>query len=157
MSGVYTVDIPNTAVTAQVDLLELVGHASRPYVILEVHLSQVTEVQDAQMEQLSILLKSGQTTSGTGGNAATPVNNEQPGGASAGFTAETFNTTKASAGTIVQHDRWNWNVLGPLDIIFTDENKKLMGAGRRATLELATTPNDSITIGGYAVVQEIGS
>lgn len=157
MSGVYTIDIPNTAVTTQVDLAELVGHAARPYVILEIHLSQLTEVQDAQMEMLSILLKSGQTTSGSGGSAATPVNNEQPGGASAGLTAEVFNTTKATAGTIVQHDRWNWNILGPLDVVFTDENKKLMGAGRRLTLELATTPADSITIGGTIVVQEIGS
>lgn len=157
MSGVYTVDIPNTALTTAADLLELVGHAARPYVLLELHISQITEVQDAQMEMLQIAIKSGQTTSGTGGAAATPVNNEQPGGASAGFTAEAMNTTKATAGTIVTHDKWNWNVLGPLDVLFTDENKKLMGAGRRMTVELVGAPADSITVGGYAVVQEIGS
>ena len=157
MSGVYTVDIPNTAVTAAVDLAELVGHAARPFVLLEVHVSQITEIQDAQMEMLQIALKSGQTTSGSGGSTVTPTNNEQPGGAAAGFTVEVMNTTKASAGTIVTHDKWNWNVLGPLDVIFTDENKKLMGAGRRLTLELVGAPADSITIGGYLVVQEIGS
>ena len=53
-----------------------------------------------------------------------------------------MNTTKASAGTIVTHDKWNWNVLGPLDVIFTDENKKLMGAGRR--LQRVFEPIDGI-------------
>ena len=156
MSGVYDITFSGVAVTAQQDLFEIVGHASRPYVVLALHLSQSTEVGDAQEEGLSIQIKSGQTTSGSGGTAPTPAPTE-PGGAAAGFTAEVNNTTKASAGTIVTHDSRNWNVRGPLDIVFTQEQQKVMAAGRRLTVELATTPADSITVSGTLTVQEIGS
>lgn len=155
MSGVYTVQFNGVAATAQQDLFEIVGHASKPYVILGYSLSQTTEVGDAAEEQLLILLKSGQTTSGSGGSAPTPVANDSSGG-SAGFTAEVNNTTKASAGTIVTHEARAWNVRGPFDVLYTQEQQLVMAAGRRATLELASTPADSITINGTMWIQEIG-
>lgn len=155
MSGVYTVQFSGVAATAQQDLFEIVGHASKPYVILGYSLSQTTEVGDAQEEQLLILLKSGQSTSGSGGSAPTPVATDSAGSA-AGFTAEVNNTTKASTGTIVTHEARSWNVRGPFDVLFTQEQQLVMAAGRRATLELASTPADSVTINGTMWVQEIG-
>ena len=155
MSGVFTVQFNGVAATAQQDLFEIVGHASRPYVILGYSLSQTSEVGDAQEEQLLILLKSGQSTSGSGGSAPTPVAVDSSGGA-AGFTAEANNTTKASTGTIVTHEARSWNVRGPFDVLYTQEQQLIMPAGRRCTLELASTPADSITINGTIWVQEIG-
>lgn len=155
MSGVYTVQFNGVAATAQQDLFELVAASGKPIVILGFSLSQSTEVGDSAEEALSILLKSGQSTSGSGGSTPTPVANDST-MAAAGFTAEANNTTKASSGTIVTHGAWNWNIRVPLDVLFTQEQQLVMAASRRCTLELATTPADSITISGVIWVQEIG-
>lgn len=156
MSGIYTVQFNGVAATVQQDLFELVAHASKQCVLLSVSLSQTTEVGDAQEENLSILIKSGQTTSGSGGSSYTPVALDTSSTQAAGFTAEVNNTTKASAGTIVTHYPYTWNVRMPFDIILPDTMQLIFGAGKRLTVELATTPADSITISGFAVVQEIG-
>lgn len=155
MSGVYTVQFNGVAVSAQQDLFELVANSAKPIVILGFSLSQSTEVGDTAEEALSILLKSGQTTSGSGGSTPTPVANDST-MAAASFTAEANNTTKASAGTIVTHGAWNWNIRVPLDVLFTQEQQLVMAASRRCTLELATTPADSITMSGVIWVQELG-
>lgn len=155
MSGLYTVQFNGVAVTAQQDLFELVGSATKPFVILGFTLSQTTEIADAQEEGLSILVKSGQTTSGSGGSAPTPVANDST-AAAAGFTAEANNTTKATAGTIVTHSAYSWNVRMPLEVLFTQEQQLIMVAARRCTVELGTTPADSITMNGTIWVQEIG-
>lgn len=155
MSGVYTVSFSGVVVTAQQDLFELVAASAKPLAILALHLSQSSEVGDAQEEGLSILIKSGQTTSGSGGTTPTPVATDTA-NAAASFTAEANNTTKASAGTILTHAAYNWNVRMPFDLIFTPEQQLLMGAGRRCTIELASTPADSITMSGTLWVQEIG-
>lgn len=155
MSGIYTVQFNGVAITTQQDLFELVAASGKPIVLLAFGLSQTTELGDAQEEQLLILLKSGQSTSGSGGSAPTPVPTDS-GGIAASFTAEVNNTTKASTGTIVTHKPYAWNVRAPLDIVFTEQEQLVMAAGRRMTIELASTPNDSITCNGYAVVQEIG-
>jgi hypothetical protein len=155
MSGVYTVQFNGVAATVQQDLFELVAASGKPIVILGYSLSQTTELGDAAEEQLLLLLKSGQTVSGSGGSTPTPVATDSSGGA-AGFTAEANNTTKANTGTIATHEARSWNVRGPLDVLFTQEQQLIMAAGRRCTLELASTPADSITINGTIWVQEIG-
>ncbi len=74
----------------------------------------------------------------------------------AGLTVECNNTTKASAGTIVTHAAWAFEVRQGLNIVFTQEQQKLMAAARRMTIELATTPADSVTMNGTIDLQEIG-
>lgn len=155
MGRSYTVSFTGVAVTAQQDLFELVAAAGKPLKILGFGLSQSTEVGDAAEEGLSIILKSGQTTSGSGGSAPTPQPNN-PSDSAAGFTAETNNTTKASAGTIVTHYPDNWNVRQPYVMVFPDRMQPVITGGRRCTLELATTPADSITMSGWISVEEEG-
>jgi hypothetical protein len=155
MSGIYTVQFNGVAATAQQDLFEIVPTSAKPCVVLGFGLSQSTEVGDTAEEGLSILVKSGATTSGSGGSAPTPVANDST-AAAAGFSAEVNNTTKASAGTIVTHYAYNWNIRVPMDIVFTEQQQIILAASRRFTIELATTPTDSITLSGYLVVQEIG-
>lgn len=155
MSGIYTVAFNSVAVTAQQDFFEITAASGKPIVLIGFGLSQSTEVGDAQEEGLNILIKSGQTTSGSGGTAPTPVANDSSLSA-AGFSAEVNNTTKASAGTIVTHYAYNWNVRAPLDYVFPEPMQLVMAASRRMTIELGTTPADSITISGYVVIQEIG-
>jgi len=153
MGRIYTVQFTGVAVTAQQDLFELTAAADKPIRIHEIGLSQSTEVGDAQEEGLSILLKQGQTTSGTGGTAPTPIPRDVD-DAAAGFAAEVNNTTKASTGTIVTHYAWNWNVRVPFQVIFTPETRPYAKGQRRLTVELGTTPADSITMSGYMVVEE---
>ena len=157
MSGVYTVPFAATSLTVAVDLCEVTAHAARPAMIRGFVLAQKTELGDAQEEMLRITIKSGQTTSGSGGSSTTPVNKDGQ-GAAAGFVAEQANTTKASAGTIVDHGPWTWNVRSsPLIVMFPEGEEIFLIAGRRATLELVDAPADSIDIYGHLVVQEIGS
>lgn len=154
MSRLYTVQFNGVSVTAQQDLFELVAPSTGAVVLHAIELSQTTELGDAAEEQLSILLKSGQTTSGSGGTAPTPV----PlafGDAAAGATAEVNNTTKASAGTIVTHAAWAWNVRTEFMRLFTPEMRPILRASRRMTVELATTPADSITLNGTLWFEEL--
>jgi hypothetical protein len=151
----YTAQFNGVAATAQQDLFELVAPADAVVVIHIVEISQSSEVGDAQEEGLSLLLKSGQTTSGSGGSTVTPVPVEL-GSPAFGGTCEANNTTKATAGTIVTHGAWAWNVRGPFTLIWTPETRPILSPSRRATLELATTPADSITLSGTITFEEIG-
>ena len=155
MARVYTVSFTAVAVTAQQDFFEIVAAAGKNCRILALYLSQSTEIGDAQEEGLSILLKSGSTTSGSGGSAPTPVPLNVT-DAAAGFSAEVNNTTKASAGTIVTHHADNWNVRMPYQLILPEEMQIELTGSRRFTVELATTPADSITVSGTIYVKEFG-
>jgi len=151
----YTVSFTGVAVTAQQDLFEIVAASGKNVEIVALFLSQSTEVGDAQEEGLSILIKSGSTTSGSGGSAPTPIPLTVS-DAAAGFTAEVNNTTKATAGTIVTHHADNWNVRMPYIVIFPEDMRTSLTGSRRATVELATTPADSITMSGTLYLREFG-
>lgn len=155
MSRIYRAVAANTAQGAQVDIFEVNVASTKVVRLFEVHLSQLTEIGDAQEEMLSILVKEGATTSGSGGSTPTIVPATKGDAGYAG-TIETHNTTKATGGTIVTHMSVNWNIRVPLDIIFTPETVITLPPSSRLTVELATTPTDSVTFGGYIVFEEIG-
>lgn len=155
MSGTYTVQFNGVTVSAQQDLIEVTAASTKPLVLVSASVSQASDAGDASEELLSILIKSGQTTTGSGGSSYTPVPND-PTYAAAGFTAKVNNTTKASGGTIVTHYASTWNVRVEQDKVLPDPMTIMLPAGRRLTIELATTPADSLTCSGYAVFQEIG-
>lgn len=155
MGRVYTVSFSAQAQTAQVDFFEFVAASGKPLRLLALMLSQTTELGDAQEEQLLISIKAGQTTSGSGGGTPTPIPLNVT-DAAAGFTAETCNTTKASAGTIVTHFVDAWNIRAPYQMWFPDKLQIELTGGRRMTVELGTTPADSITFNGTAYVEELG-
>ena len=155
MGRIYTAQFNAVAVTAQQDFFEINVAATKIVQLLEIHLSQVSEVGDAQEEGLAIRVKSGATVSGSGGSAPTAVPLELGDAAYAG-TVEANNTTKANTGTIVTHHAYNWNIRVPFDVIFTPETVKTIAPSGRLTIELATTPADSITVSGYVVFRELG-
>jgi len=155
MSRVYSVQFNAVAVTAQQDFFEINPAAGKACRILGLFLSQSTEAGDAEDEQLTVLLKSGQTTSGAGGSAPTPVRNNVT-DAAAGFTAEANNTTKATAGTIVTHHAENFNVRGGYVYIPTERMQIELTGSRRFTVELSKTPADSVTMSGTIYVEEFG-
>lgn len=161
MSGIYTVQFNGVATiagspTVTQDLFQITAHASKQCVLLAWGVSQSSDVGDAAEEGLSILVKSGQTSTGSGGSAPTPASTDPVNAATVGFTAQANNTTIASGGTILTHYAYNWNIRIPMDQVYTDQQQIIFGAGRRLTIELATAPADSVTLSGYAVIQEIG-
>ena len=155
MSRIYTAQFNGVAATVQQDLFEIVAGSAGIVLLHELCISQLTEVADAAEEMLLVLLKSGSTTTGSGGSAPSKVA-RLFGDAASGATVAANNTTKATAGTIVTHHAWYWNVRVPFQMIWTPETRPTLSPSRRGTVELATTPADSITLGGYLVWEEIG-
>jgi hypothetical protein len=151
----YTNFFNDVTVTAAQDFFELVAASTCCTELLEVHLSQQTELGDAMEEQLNILIKSGQTVSGSGGGtvAAVPLSF---GDAAAESTCEQNNTTKAGTGTIVTHTAHWWNVRMPFDLIFTPDTTIVLSPSRRLTVELVGAPADTMDISGYIVFKEYG-
>lgn len=155
MGRLYTAQFNGVAATAQQDIFELVAPSDAVVVVHEFGISNLTEAGDAAEEMLLLLVKSGSTTSGSGGSSPTVVPNEF-GDAAFGGTVEANNTTKATAGTIVTHYAFNWNIRQDFQKIFTPETRLVLSPSRRGTIELATTPADSVTLAGYIVFMEYG-
>jgi hypothetical protein len=155
MSRVYSVQFNGVAVSAQQDFFEITAAAGKNCRILALFLSQTTEVAEAEEEQLLIRLRSGMTTSGSGGTTPTIVRCNVTDTA-AGFSAEANNTTKASAGTIVNHHAESFNVRSGYVFIPTERMQIELTGSRRFSVELATTPADSITMNGTLYVEEFG-
>lgn len=155
MGRIYTATFSEIAVTAIQDIFELVAPADAIVKIHRIELGQRSDVGDAAEEILPVQLTSGHTTSGSGGAAVTPVPREF-GDAAFGGTCERNNTTQASAGTIVEHHNWAWNIRGPFDRVFTPEEMPILSPSRRACIELPVAPADSITMSGTITFEEIG-
>jgi hypothetical protein len=157
---VYTATFKAVAVTAQQDFFEIAAPADAAVEIISWSLSQSTEVGDAQEEQLTVTTNRGvgTVTSGSGGTTQTPqpVSDGDP---AFGGTVEANNTTKmvVGSGTLeTDLEVFNWNVRVQMDKIYTPEDRPMISPSNRWTLELETTPADSITISGTVVFREIG-
>lgn len=157
MSRMYSVTFSSVAVTAQQDFFEITAATGKPCVVHSIELEQHTEVGDVQEEGLLVTLKRGTsaTTSGTGGSQAVTAPPQSSNTGVAGFTADTNNTTKMSGGTITTLRAWAWNVRIPFFKVFTPETRPIITPGERLTVELGTTPADSISVSGTMMVEEV--
>jgi len=153
MSGVFGVPFTYTG-NANVDLSEVTAASTKPLVVLGYDIAQTSDTGDAAEEILLLTVKTGQTTSGSGGSASTPTAMDTS-NAAATFVAEQANTTKASGGTIVTRGSYGWNVRMPDRVRFTQEEQVLLTSGLRATLEIPAAA-DSLTITGQLICQEVG-
>jgi len=155
MSRMYSIPFSGVAVTAQQDFFEILAATAKPCKVHSIEIEQSTEVGDAQEEGLSILLKRGVgSTTGSGGTTPTPVTQDVS-DVAAGLVGKVNNTTKMTVGTITLLRAWVWNVRIPFFKMFTPETRPAILPGDRLTVELATTPADSITINGTMMVEEI--
>ena len=107
MPRMYTVGAENLAIATgdgDVDLIELDAATDKPIALVGWRITVLTEVQEAQEEWARLKIIRGHTTSGSTPTATpTPVP-VSPNDAAAGFTAEVYNATIASAGTAVDID-----------------------------------------------------
>jgi len=154
MGRIYTTTFSATAVTRAADLFEITAPADSVIAIHGFDISQTTDVGDAAEELILVTLKSGCTTSGSGGSSLTPVPINF-GDAASGATVEGVNTTVASGGTSVTHIATAWNVRAPLNMTFTPEMRPILSPSRLATLTI-TAPADSLTMNGTLWFEEIG-
>lgn len=157
--GIYSVIFNAVAVTAQQDFFEIAAAADSIVVIHALYLSQSTEVGDAQEEGLNIQIKRGvATTTGSGGTTPTPQAMSPDVVAAFGGVTKVNNTTKQTAGTITTLHADNWNVRAPYLWIPTPDYRPVLAPGttNRITVELGTTPADSITASGTLYFEEIG-
>lgn len=159
MGRLYTAAFKAVAVTAQQDFFELLAPTDAAVIVHDWELNQNTEAGDAAEEQLSVVTNRGvgAVTSGSGGTTVTaqPI---QDGETGFGGTVQANNTTKmtAGSGSLEELEPFNWNVRIPLMKIYTPETRPIISPGNRWTLELETTPADSITISGKVTFEEVG-
>jgi hypothetical protein len=154
MGRFYAVTFENVAVTAQVDFFELTPADDRPIYLHALHLSQSTEVADAQEEMMRVQVLRGHATSGSGGSAPTPAP-LNPIDTAAAFTAETNNTTIASAGTTVSLYSEAFNVRSGLVQVWPPELRPMASqANTTIVVRLMAAPADSISFSGTLYVEE---
>lgn len=155
MGRFYAVNFTPTALTASADLFELTPADDRPILIHGYRVWQTSDTGDAQEEVLTLNMVRGNTSSGTGGSAATPArkNRTDP---TASFTAEVGNGTQASGGTTETPYSTGWNVRAPLEVVFTPEQRVRCDQGdTMIVLRLGSAPADSLTIGCSVDVEEL--
>lgn len=159
MGLMYSASFEGSAQTAQVDWFEILAPTDAVVVIHRIKISQETEVADAEAEMLryNLVRGEGTVTSGSGGSTATP-SALSSGAPAAGTVVETNNTTKmvVGTGTLVLMEAGAFHVAAGLDYAPTPEERISVSPGDRLTVELATTPADSITFNGTVVFEEIG-
>lgn len=153
--AMQTAQFNGVAITAQQDLFELLAPSAKAVKLYRVMLTQTSDFGDAQEENLLILFKRGQTTTGSGGSTptVTALSGQDTDGSS---TVKANNTTKASAGTIKTFWVDAWFERAPYLWLPTDPERAIITPGVRMTIELASTPADSITANGLIVFEELG-
>jgi hypothetical protein len=62
----------------------------------------------------------------------------------------------AGSGSLEELEAYVWNIRVPLQQVYMPESRPVISPGNRWTLELESTPADSITISGTVLLEEIG-
>lgn len=158
MGRMYTFPFSITAHAAQIDYLELLTITEKPVLIHAFELGQLTEIGDAQEEQLQIIGKriTGAPTSGSSGSSAAAGAALTPNDTGGSATIEAGNTTKLTGGTSVELFRFTWNVRSNYLWMPPPEGRIVIAGATRFVLEEGTTPTDSITgPAGWLLYEEL--
>lgn len=157
----YWVNLPPTAVSDAIDLLELVPVLGSPIRIISTEVGQTSDFGDSAAENLLLAWIRGHTTLGSGGTAITPTPNACPGTA-ASFAAKAFNTVIASGGSPVYGPRHCFNIAAGVDRpLLLEEGFECNSAAGCLVLRIidantGTAPIDPLTIHGSVLVEEMG-
>lgn len=156
MGRVYTVEFENVTVSAAQDFFEIAPADDIPVKIRELELSQFSDVSDAAEEILRIRFIRGHTSSGSGGSSPTPRPLDHR-DAAASFTAETNNTTIASAGTGVNLRSTAMNIrIAPTLWLPIPEAVQRVDQGQTLWVcRLMAAPTDALSMSGTLTVEEL--
>lgn len=156
MRSIYTVEFEGVAVTAAVDLFEIRPATDKPVEIHALQIYQSTDLGDAAEEILRYRIIRGNTTTGTGGAAPTPIPMNSS-DVAAGFGADTCNTTAATAGTAVNLHSGAFNIRVGENFWWTPESRpQSKNASGFLCVRLMAAPADSLTMSGTIYVEELG-
>jgi hypothetical protein len=156
MGRMYTVSFSAVSVSAAVDVFEILAASGKPFLLHEITLAQSSDYGDAAAEGLSVLIKkaTGSYTSGGSGGTPTPAKH-LTNDAAAGVTAETNNTSQASAGsgalTTIRAEAFNVQAGYQY---FPAPEQRIMFLPSEALVVSITAPADAITLSGSAVIEE---
>jgi hypothetical protein len=157
LGRMYTASFSAVAVSAAVDVFEVLAAAGKPFILHEITLAQSSDYGDSQAEGLSVLIKkaTGAYTSGSGGSTATP-RPHSTNDAAAGPTPETNNTTQASAGSgaLLTMRAEAFNVQAGYQYLPPPE-QRLVFLPTEALVVSITAPADAITLSGSVVIEEL--
>jgi hypothetical protein len=151
MGRIYTVQFTNVAVTAQQDLFQIEALVV-PATIHAVYLSQTTDVGDAAAENLSIMLC--RFTDAVTDDLATVQ--LDPGDATQNADVAVNETTELVTGLEIIHSE-AWNIAMPFVYLPPPELRPIVQIGNGFSVNLNTTPADSITMSGTIYFEEFGS
>lgn len=153
---VYTAQFEGTAVTAAVDLFELIPATNKPISVHGLFIAQASDLGDAAEEILRYQVIRGHATSGSGGSsgvAPVPVDEFD---AAAGFSYETCNTTQASTGTAVVLHSGAFNIrVGEALWLPPEDRWKCSAGANRLVVRLMAAPTDSLTMSGTIYAEEL--
>lgn len=152
----YSISFSEVAATLAQDLFEILAPSDNIFILHKCVISQSSDAGDVQDEQLftSIRRVSGAPASGSGGSVSTPRPLHQ-GDAAAGVTAEVNNTTVLTGGTDVVLWAESWNVRNGFSFYPAPEDRLIFSPATRCVIDM-TAPNDSLTISGTVLIEEIG-
>ena len=151
---IYTVRVAPTAVSAALDFLELVPATNKPLVIHKVVVTP-TDSETNQQVRCTVRTLPATLTSGSGGSTPT-IGGKSTDDAAAGFTAEAFNTTRATtSGTAVYHSDEGAPSQGGFEYRpDTPQQRPIIKAGQAFVVGIEESLAGA-TVGGYAIVEEI--
>lgn len=156
MPRMYAVTFSAVAVTAAQDVFAIVAGTNQSLELHSVYLGQHSDFADAQDELLQVAIKRGATVAGSGGSGAfTPLPLDASDAAS-GATARLNDTTIANTGTIVVLHSEAFNVRAGWAYRPTPEERIIVKGGVRLTVNIVSTPADSLTMDGTLLFREIG-
>ena len=151
MGRIYSASFTETAVTGQQDLFQIEANTV-PAIIHAVFLSQTSDLGDAASEGLSILIRRC-TDAVTNDIAEVALDG---GDAAANADLAVNETTELVTGASTIHSE-AWNILTPFVYLPPPELRPVVQIGDVITVNLNTTPADSITMSGTLYFEEIGS
>ncbi len=155
MTGrMYTVCISGVASPAAAfDLLEISPATNKQIRLRRIRIAQTSE-PTTEEEQLALTVVRGHTTSGSGGDTTPDGGKLADSDSAAGYTAETMNTTIASAGTAVNLIEDAWNTRAGYDMAFAPEEAPECINGVLLVVR-SSAPADAITIRATFWVEEV--
>lgn len=151
----YTISISGVASPATAfDFVEISPAANKPIRLHRIRIAQTSE-PTTEEEQLALTVIRGHTTSGSGGDTTPDGGVLSSSDAASGYTAETMNTTIASAGTAVNLVEDAWNTRAGFDLAFAPEESPECINGVLLVVR-SGAPADAVTIRATIWVEELG-
>lgn len=150
----YSIAISGVASPAAAfDFVEINAGTNKPIRLRRITIAQTSEATTEE-EQLAITVIRGHTTSGSGGDTSPDGGPMSSSDTAAGYTAETMNTTIASAGTPINLVESAWNTRAGFDLAFAPEEAPESINGVLLVVR-SSAPTDAVTIRATIWLEEL--